>query len=203
MLLGQLYALFGFLASLWGCAASTNSCDINMGTTNDGAEREVRDTGTLDYAQSFQVSKTTDVSSVHIYIYRSGNPTALDFSNGDTLNVYIATDNSGEPSSTAYSSSVSFNYQSLNNLSTLTPAYLQASFSSSVSLTASTTYWVVIAGGYGANLNSYVVWRGNSTNEYDDGKAMEYDGTNWADVPDDGAKTPATIKDFLIKVGCD
>ncbi len=184
-----------------GCGEATNQCVVNLGTTSDGAERDIHDTNNLDFAQSFQLDSAATVSSLGIYVKKGGSES---FESGDQLTIAIhASDGSGNPDTTALSVTTTLDYLDLNNLSD-SARYLTVTLSSEVNLSAGTTYWVVVDGSYGATEDHFVTWVGNSTNTYEDGSANQRNTTpSWlGEVADDGSKTPAALKDFLFRLGC-
>ncbi len=191
--------ILSFLATMMGCGTtSSSSCLVNLGTDTDGAEREVRNASSLDYAQSFYLSSDSTVSNVSVYLAKTG--TFDTTTGGDTLKIYLASDSGSTSPGTTLSSIESLSATDLNNIGT-SSAYQKVTFDSSLSLSASTTYWVIVEGGYSANATKYVRWLGNSTNTYTSGLAMEKAAGVWSNVPDSsGTKA---LKDFMIRVGCD
>ena len=109
---------------------------------------------TASFAQSFTVSTSSPLSRIALFIYKSNAmPSA---------NVYIATDSGGSPSSTYLLSGTLNASQVTSNY-----AWVPVVFTSKVSLTPGTTYWIVvdvpsnnIGGYYGIGLDYNGVYQG-------------------------------------------
>lgn len=122
-------------------------------------------------AQSFQLSATTNIKGIELYLKKNaGTP-------GD-ITVRIETNNAGVPSGTLVNA----------NLTTTIPAFTgtdlawkTVNFSTSVSLTASTTYWVVMTVAAAANDNNYVLAADGSSPSYTSGNlaSSSNGGSTW------------------------
>lgn len=154
--------------SITGTALSANSGALTPDQTNGSGVPSYNVTfgnanGTQDFAQSFQVSTTTVVNKVELYIKKVSAP--------GNLTVRIVTNSAGNPGTTTLASGA----LSASLVST-TYGWVSIPFSTNPELTADTTYWIVIDGVtnvskyylIGANSNSYI----NGT-----GKIGAYSGT--------------------------
>ncbi|GMU73863.1 MAG: hypothetical protein AMXMBFR44_0620 [Candidatus Campbellbacteria bacterium] len=121
---------------------------------------------TQDMAQSFQVSTTSPVNKVRVYLKKTGSP--------GNLNVRITTDNGGKPAA--------------NSLTTQTLPASQVSgvygwvdvvFSNNPELTSGTTYWLVLDGSTSAT--KYYTIGSNTAYGSGTGKTGAYGGT-WNDT---------------------
>lgn len=118
---------------------------------------------TQDFAQSFKTSTTTTVTEASFYIKKNGTPA--------NATVKVMTDNAGKPSTTALASATL-------NASTVTTLYgwNTVAFSTNPTLTASTTYWLVVDASNG-NTNTYTI--GATNNTYANGLVKLGSGSTW------------------------
>lgn len=133
-------------------------------------------------AQSFQLSTALTVKSIETYIkWWKGTP--------GNISVRIETNNAGVPSGTLVHADATATIQAF-----LTDAYSwkEATFSNAVSLSASTTYWIVLSIAAGANDNAYL-WGS-------DGSSPTYASGNRAYFP---AWTADTGTDHFFRVNGD
>lgn len=141
--------------TITGTALSANSAALSADQLN-GSGVPAYDVifgnanGTQDFAQSFQVSTTSVVNKVELYLKKISTPS--------NLTIRVATDNSGSPSTTTLASG------SLSaSLVSTSYGWVSVPFDSNPELTAGTTYWIVIDGStnsskyyfIGANNNGY------------------------------------------------
>ncbi len=109
---------------------------VDQSQTNSEIDATFGDAGDIEYrhAQSFQVSETTSYSAVEV---RRGGTTSGSPSGNWTLR--IETDNSGVPSGTLAdaNASVVVTPPAINTV-------IKGTFATQVSLSASTTYWLVV-----------------------------------------------------------
>lgn len=104
-----------------------------------------------------------------------------DYRNKDTLTVTIETDSAGAPSGTPVT-----NGTSQTILASSVPwraasggEWSSFSFSSNVSLSSGTTYWVVITGSYTTSSTNYIEVSTDTGNGYASGDSATYNGTSW------------------------
>lgn len=151
-----------------GTAFAADTAPLVEDQTNDSGTPAYNTTfgnanGTQDFAQSFKVSATGLVMGVDLYLKKVSTPS--------NLTVRIVTDSNGKPSKATLASGT----LSASLVST-TYGWINVPFSTNPSLTAGTTYWIVLDGStnsskyyqIGANNNGYV----NGT-----GKIGAYSGT--------------------------
>lgn len=108
--------------------------------------------GDQKLAQSFQVQTNTSLSKVLLQIKKVGSPTFT------TLNLEIQTDTAGSPSGSEVANGTSS--ISINDIGT-DYGFIPFVFSTLPSLTASTTYWIVISdpdGGWPIDASNCIRW---------------------------------------------
>jgi cytoskeletal protein CcmA (bactofilin family) len=88
--------------------------------------------GPQDFSQSFTVSTTTPLSRVALYVLKSGSPASA--------TAYITSDAGGNPSSATPLATGTLNATQVTN----TLSWVPITFTSKVSLTPGTTYWIVL-----------------------------------------------------------
>lgn len=136
----------------------------------------VGDTGGTETAQSqgFQLAATTKVKSVQVYIKKNaGTP-------GD-ITVRIETDNTNKPSGTLANASAT---ATITAFSTSTYGWVTVNFPAAFSLTASTTYHVVLKTAAAANDTNYA-WAADGSSPSYSGGAMSTStdgGSTWSAV---------------------
>ena len=127
--------------------------------------------------QSFSPTVTTTYDSVEIFLHTfTGAPT-------DGLTLEIRTDSGGSPSSTVLAS------QTLLTGSLTADAWNVFNFTG-VSLTASTTYWVVVGRTGAIDGVNFRSWRRGTTNTFT-GAPFLFDGATWAA---DGSTNDRTLR---------
>lgn len=111
-----------------------------------------------DFAQSFTVSTTTAVARVMVYLKKTGAPS--------NITVRITTDSSNKPTNTTLISGTL-------NASQVSTAYgwVPIMFTSNISLTPGTTYWLVLDVPSNSSSKTYVMGVSN-TNSYTAGSIM-------------------------------
>ncbi|MFZ2150051.1 MAG: choice-of-anchor R domain-containing protein [Minisyncoccia bacterium] len=148
--------------SIAGAAFSANSPAISADQSNDSGTPYYDVTfgnanGTQDFAQSFQVSETSVVNKVDLYIRKISTP--------GNLTVRIVSNSGTNPGTTTLTSG------SLSaSLISTTYGWVSVPFSSSPELSVGTTYWIVIDGAtnsskyyqIGANSNGYALGTGKT-----------------------------------------
>ncbi len=119
-----------------------------------------------DVAQSFQTSVTDLVNKVELYIRKVGNP-------GNFSAIRIVNDNAGNPGPVTIATG------SLN-ASTITANYgwVTVNFSTNPTLTAGTTYWLVLDAS-GTSAGNYYQWAANATYASGLAKTGAYSGGPW------------------------
>ena len=113
-------------------------------------------------AQAFVVSSTSALNKVSLYVKKVGLP-------GD-ITIKIVTDNSNKPSKTVRASGTLL-------ASSVTGSYgfVDASLSTSPTLTAGTKYWIIAIAS--VNASNYFLWGEDNTDAYANGKGMY--SANW------------------------
>ena len=128
-------------------------------------------------AQSFQVSINCVIDGVRLYSGAWGYT-------GDVI-VRIETDDAGSPSGTLVNPNA-YGRLSLGSMPQSTSAWNVFSCVGNFSLTASTTYWIVVDGDvtYDANydVSNYFSWDYKSPGGYALGKAIQWTGSAWQDI---------------------
>lgn len=173
---------------------------IDTDTTNRISQVAGDDSSsTLRYASttSVKVAQKITVGGSNITVNRVGlfleKIGDLVYSDGDVLTVTLETDNTGEPSGTPVTNGtsddllafdVSSRYGCTGSTCT-TGAWEFFNFSSNVTLSASTAYWIVLSGDYTASSTNAVKWHKDATSGgYAGGDGATFDGTNWTDETD-------------------
>ncbi len=109
---------------------------------------------TQDISQSIQVSSSSPLTQISLYIKKIGSPSSI--------NIKIVRDNNGAPSS----NSLDIVSTGILNSSLVTPNYgwIDVSLSPNVSLNPVTTYWIVLDGSTGNVNNKYIIGGNLDTN---------------------------------------
>lgn len=129
--------------------------------------------GAWQAAQSFRVSSTTTYVRLDIKIDNLSSPYSKN------LQLYIKNDNAGNPTgSTIVSKNISITSSGIQWIST----------NFSTTLTAGTTYWIVLTFTEGTE-SWYINWCGSTTNPYPNGqfKYSSNSGSTWTSYPNDDA----------------
>jgi len=143
-----------------GSAVSANSASLSLDQVNSGAVPPVSSvtfgeaSASEDFAQSFKISSSTNISSISIYIKKYGLP--------NNITLRIVKDSSGSPSNndndvlasaSITSSSVTTNY-----------GWVEGLLPSNTNLTENVSYWLVLDTSY--NSNNYYTIGTNLDNSY-------------------------------------
>ncbi len=137
-----------------------------------------------DFGQAFQVSTTSQITEVSLYMKKFGSPA--------NATVRIVSNSSGSPSNTTLASATLSN--TLVGSSTF--GWVTVAFSSPVSLSLGTTYWLVIDAG-NSSANYYIIGGTSGTYASGDAKIGKM-GSPWF------ALNPATLEGyFKLFVGGD
>jgi len=174
-IIGNIYANGNISGgAVTGSAIAANSAALVADQINDtptipSSSITFRNTsGTADIAQSFQVSTSGPINKIAFYIKKVGTPA--------NATVRIVTDASGSPSTNNLLST-----QGTFSASTVTTSYgwNEVVFPSNPTLTAGTTYWVIIDSSSVSGSNYYIL--GANTGTYTGGSAKvgAYNGS-WA-----------------------
>lgn len=128
-------------------------------------------TGTEEQsAQSFSLGSNATVSTIRLLVGKNGTPT-------DDLTVEVQTDSSGVPSGTVVGSGGSL------SCSGFTSSARWQSFSVNASLTASTTYWLVVRRSGARDATNYPwVVPSTTSNPYSGGTAAQRNSGTWSNV---------------------
>lgn len=201
---GMRYGAFPLLFQalfLAGCAdsgpATTSTCKLSTTTESTNGALSLRNssdtTVVQQIAQSFELSSDTTLSSAQVKLIRVGNVNS-------TLTLRIQGDNGGVPSGTDLGSGTltitTDTSTGDGNIGSSSSDFYTVTFSSSVSVTKDTLYWLRMEVAYSANSSAYLKWMGNDSNEDTKGQAfISTDGSNFT-VFTGGAK------DMLLKLGC-
>ena len=122
-------------------------------------------------AQSFQIATGTTITEVRLYLKKVGSPTG-------NLTVKIETDSAGDPSGTPVTNGTS-DTVAASTLST-SYGYISFTFATDPSLSATTTYWLVLETADSQSNTDYVIWGADeSSPSYADGEMKSYTGS-WA-----------------------
>lgn len=125
--------------------------------------------GTQDFAQSFEVSTSSPINKISIYIKKVGTP--------GNATVRIMSDSSGSPSNTTLASGTLSASHVTSNY-----GWIEVVFSSNPVLSIGTTYWLVIDGA--TNSSRYYIIGGNDA--YAGGAKLGRVGSSWSTNPYDG-----------------
>jgi hypothetical protein len=132
-------------------------------------------------AQSFEVTGTTSLASVDLYLKKIGSPTG-------TMTLRVETDSAGSPSGTLADANLTATLAE----SSLSTSYADATFTfgTPASISGSTTYWLVLSTDRTASATNYVVWGADtSTPSYADGEMLGEDTSVWGALSADAVFT--------------
>lgn len=147
---------------------------------------------TQDVAQSFQVSTTSAITQVSLYVKKAGSPASL--------TVKIVKDSGGSPSTVAGDVVASGALNS--SLVTTSLDWVDVALSPNPSLTVGNTYWIVIDGSTGSASNNYVIGA-NLDTSYTLGTAKTGSlGSSWSNAGYD-AYFRLYLGDFFSKISGD
>jgi len=190
--IGFLFAIMFLLPTIVFADTET----ITWGTQENDVER-INDTTIREkQAQSFQFTNSGTLETITFHAGATGGtPT-------DNLIFSIYTDNAGEPSATLLGS------ESLASASWVQNDFNTITFSPAISLTAATTYWVVVERDGGTDAVNYIRISYDTTEPYADGVKETYVSGNWtvraadiwgsADLTYTGASTSSTATSTTI-----
>src|SRR3990167_723438 len=153
-----------FYFDQFGNSSATGETNNGFGRATDGGDQ-----AHVKVAQSFQeASAYSDIAKIRAKLFKTGTPV-------DNAVITIETDNAGEPSGTVLATAT----KSGGSLDT-TPTNYDLDLDVNISLTANTKYWVVFSrSGAGSDTNYYLT-RGNTSSQYANGAAADYNGTSWS-----------------------
>lgn len=131
---------------------SVQNASFNLGDT----------TAHASVAQAFKPSVTASLSGVKLFLKKLGSP-------GD-ISIKIVTDNAGKPSTTVLASGTI-----PSSLVTTAYSFIDATLTSTPSLTTNQTYWIIAIAS--VNANNYFIWGRDSNGGYTQGSAKY--SSNW------------------------
>lgn len=146
---------------------------VNGGSYAELAEIEMFEAATYTtndkLAQSFQVATGGTVDIVTLGLTITGSPTG-------TLTVRVETDSSGSPSGTLVDANATISVGE----SALVSSYNTLDFTTNFTLSASTTYWLVISTDRAASPgNDYIAWQASSSSVYASGELKAEQSSSW------------------------
>lgn len=162
-------------------------------TTDDGfaSSSGLRYDSSLErLGQSFQTGLAGPLPFIDLKLQRNGTVSGR-------IWCTLEANSSGAPSGTALATSDKLD---VSNIST-TAGAIRFVFRTPATLTASTTYWLVLRGDYTISTSNYIAWlRKLTTNPYANGTAATYNGSSWSNVSnaDMWFKTYATQNDTAV-----
>jgi hypothetical protein len=177
---------------------SSLTCAASSVDTVSGAELKLFDQthfNTRQIAQAFKPQSTVkNVTSIDLALQRV---TSLSMISAGNVIVTIAADNNGIPGSAIGTGAVI----PVSKIPTSAPG-VKATFSVPIAqLTAKTTYWIVVDGGFSWNTSDYIAWWGTDTGSYADGRALVYSSGTWLN-PDALLTDPTNRRSLAFRVGC-
>lgn len=170
-------------ATTWGtpvqqdaCAAVTGISVGLLGDVGSIVNFEEDDTDGIQYigatssnqkiAQSFSFSRDTDLTSIVLTLQRTGTPT-------DNVVIEIQSDSAGSPSGSVIASIGTLAASSISLLGATYPV------SCNVSLSANTTYWLVLSRSGAVNGSNYISQSWMSSGSAHGGSVKIWDGNSW------------------------
>jgi hypothetical protein len=173
---GNVYANGNIVASggvvITGSAIAANSASLVTDQVNSSPTTPTNNVNfgnaaaTQDIAQSFQVSTSSPLNYVQMYIRKVSTP--------GNLTVRIVNDNAGSPG-TSVLDTATLGDSSGANAVTTTYGWVNATFTSNVVLTPGQTYWLVLDGG--TNSSRYYTIGANTGYTDGTGKIGQYSST--------------------------
>lgn len=145
-------------------------------TTENNSHALRFDSSTERLAQGFQTTESGKLEFVDLALLKTSAPT------GDIW-VTIEADSSGSPSGTALATSVLLQPSAMATAS----QYHRFVFHTPATITAGTTYHIVLRGNYTTSSTNYMNWRKNTAAGYANGTLKTYNGSAWADTTHDAA----------------
>lgn len=181
---GNVYSNGDIMGSLGtfitGTAVAANSIALANDQANDTPSTPPdsitfrNSAATVDLAQSFQVSTTSPINKISLFIRKQGTPA--------NATVRIVTDNSGSPGTNTIDTGT------LNaSAVTTTSGWVDVTFATNVELTLGQTYWFVIDSSSSSG-SSYYVIGANSSYSSGQAKIGAYSGT-WNNTTPSGLDT--------------
>ncbi|MBI3535295.1 MAG: hypothetical protein HY072_07400 [Deltaproteobacteria bacterium] len=147
-----------------------------------------------ELAQSFKLSEDKSISNVLLKLQLIGFTTTSPI--GYKIALKIESNSAGAPSGTEVTNADS--YIDLTQMNTAA-AFYAFSFSSAVSLTKDTAYWIRIRGTYPSSKDNFVKWIAyNGDSGYSNGQAL-YEtaiSNNWS------SQNIGDLRDFVFQLGC-
>lgn len=162
--------------------------------SGNDTDKIIGDTGGTEtaQAQSFQIAAGQTIKGIEVYLKKNaGTP--------GNITVRIETNNAGVPSGTLANSNAT---GTITSFSTTSYGWVTLSFTTEFTLSASTTYWLVLKTAAAANDNNYAIASDASSPSYSSGNlASSTDGgTTWAAVA--GTDAYFRIKGQSTSVNC-
>lgn len=154
-------------------ATSTNAGSTWTTSAND-VEFEITTSAATEYdklAQSFQISSTSTIDKVTLWLKKVGSPAG-------TMTLRIETNNAGSPSGTLADANATVTVAE----SSLTTSYgaITFNFATDFQLTGSTTYWLVLSTSRAQSATDYVQWGADgSTPSYSNGSMSSEVSSVW------------------------
>ena len=165
----------GGFAKLNSTAVETDDLDACYPPGYQTADHKLRDTATnTKISQGFKPSTSSTVTKIRLWLKSTGTPAGT-----DTVTLAIHANSSGVPAASAITNGTA---TAVDISDTLTSSYawVEFTFSTNPSLTASTQYHLVLSGAFTISAVNYVLW---GIDDYDviypDGSMSVNDGTTW------------------------
>lgn len=159
------------LLSIVGCGeGQVLICAEEFTRTNDGPNAELPLNQSGDgfagdrLAQSFQLESDTEVTNARVRLFSEGT-----LPEDSTVTLTIQSDNGGLPSGTGLASA-----EIETRLVGASSSFEEFEFSTAVTLSADTTYWLVLDPSYPDSADDFIVWDGHDDmeNGYTEGQAL-------------------------------
>ncbi len=182
--------------SITGTAVAASNATLISGPVNDSPETPASSinfrnvSGSQDFAQSFQATSASPMYKIQLYIKKVGSP--------QNATIRLVTNNNGSPSTTTVNiGSVSLNAGQV----TTNYGWLDILLPTQPSLTAGTTYWIVVDSS-SQNANNYFTIGANNTYTSGAAKTGQYSGT-WNVTSLDGYFRVYTMDGVTSLIGGD
>lgn len=191
-ILAPLATLLG-LQGLSGCGNGA-TCFSLTATSEDGQEVAINNPtlGGDEIAQKFVTVTAVTATAIKMKLKRAGSLTS------GSIVAYIVADNAGQPATvTGADPSATLTLTALLPTTSTFTVYT-ANLSTSVALTAATTYWIRIKGVYGQSGTDYVAQAASNLNGYTTGNAVFETST-----PDSfGSGSLGANRDLAVGISC-
>lgn len=176
--------------------SSSESCFLSFTSETAGRELPINDTtfGGDEIAQSFVLSEGKSITKIKLKLQKVGMDTG-DFT-GYSVALRIQETSSGKPTGTQMNTSdATVDVTTIQSTST----FYTFTFSSALTLSANTLYWLRARGTYPASNSNYIKWIAHEgTGGYSDGNALyETAAGDWQ------SGLIGDLKDLVFKVGCE